>query len=215
MKTRSPSCSASSIPIIQGGMHYRRLRRDGGGRLERRRARHHHRADAAARRRRSANEIAPLPRDDRQAVRREPHLPARRSRRPTIPATSAPSSTAASRSSRPPATTRRSGCPSLQGGRHQGDPQMHLGAPLAEGRVDRLRRGQRRRLRVRRPSRRGRRAQLHPAAARGRGAEDPVRRLRRHGRRPLAGRGAGARRRRHEHGHALHGDARRRRSTRT
>ena len=53
---------------------------------------------------------------------------------------------------------------------------------------------------------RGRRAQLHPAAARGRGAEDPVRRLGRHGRRPLAGRRAGARRRRHEHGHALHRD---------
>ena len=46
--------------------------------------------------------------------------------------------------------------------------------------------------------------ELHPAAARGRGAEDPVRRLRRHGRRPQPGRRAGARRRRHEHGHALH-----------
>ena len=96
--------------------------------------------------------------------------------------------------------------PGAEGRRHQGHPQMHLGAPCAEGRGDRLRRRQRRRLRVRRPSRRGRRAQLHPAAARGRGAEDPVRRLRRHGRRPLAGRRAGARRRRHEHGHALHRD---------
>ncbi len=37
-------------------------------------------------------------------------------------------------------------------------------APFAEGRVDRLRRGQRRRLRVRRPSGRGRRAQHDPAA---------------------------------------------------
>ena len=33
-----------------------------------------------------------------------------------------------------------------EGGRHQGDPQMHLGAALAEGRADRLRRRQRRRL---------------------------------------------------------------------
>ena len=68
----------------------------------------------------------------------------------------------------------------------------------------RLRRGERRRLRVRRPSRRGRRAQLDPAAARRRRAEDPVRRLRRHGRRPQPGGRAGAGRRRHEHGHALH-----------
>ncbi len=30
-----------------------------------------------------------------------------------------------------------------EGGRHQGDPQMHLGAPLAQGRADRLRRRQR------------------------------------------------------------------------
>ncbi len=90
-----------------------------------------------------------------------------------------------------------------RGGR-EGDPQVHLGAPFAEGRVDRLRRGQRRRLRMRRPPGRGRRAQLHPAAARRRRAEDSVRRLRRHGRRTLAGGGAGAGRRRHEHGHALH-----------
>ena len=73
-----------------------------------------------------------------------------------------------------------------EGGRHQGHPQMHLGAAFAEGRADRLRRGQRRRLRMRRPSRRGRRAQHDPAAARRRGAEDPVRRLGRHGRRALA-----------------------------
>ena len=45
-----------------------------------------------------------------------------------------------------------------EGGRHQGDPQMHLGAAFAEGRADRLRRGQRRRLRMRRPSRRRRHA---------------------------------------------------------
>ena len=57
--------------------------------------------------------------------------------------------------------------------------------------------------------------QLHPAAARGRGAEDPVRRLRRHGRRALAGGGAGAGRGGHEHGHPLHGHARKRRSMRT
>ena len=94
----------------------------------------------------------------------------------------------------------------LQGGRHQGDPQMHLGAPLAEGRVDRLRRGQRRRLRMRRSPGRGRRAELDPAAARRRRAQDSVRRFRRHGRRPLAGRRAGAGRRRHEHGHPLHRD---------
>ncbi len=67
--------------------------------------------------------------------------------------------------------------------RHQGHPQMHLGPPLAEGRAHRLRRRQRRRLRVRRPSRRGRHSEHDPAAARGGGIEDPVRCLRRHGRR--------------------------------
>jgi nitronate monooxygenase len=40
--------------------------------------------------------------------------------------------------------------------RHQGHPQMHVSAPFAQGRADRLRRRQRRRLRMRRPSRRGR-----------------------------------------------------------
>jgi nitronate monooxygenase len=50
--------------------------------------------------------------------------------------------------------------------RHQGDPQVHLGAPCAQGRGHRLRRHQRGRLRMRRPSGRGRHAQLHPAAAR-------------------------------------------------
>ena len=44
-----------------------------------------------------------------------------------------------------------------QGGRYHGDPQMHLGAARAYGAGDRLRRGQRRRFRVRRASRRGRR----------------------------------------------------------
>ena len=54
-----------------------------------------------------------------------------------------------------------------EGRRHQGDPQMHLGAAFAEGREDRLRRGQRRRLRMRRPSRRGRYPEHDPASARG------------------------------------------------
>ena len=56
----------------------------------------------------------------------------------------------------------------LQGSRRQGDPQVHVGPSLQEGRGDRLRCGERRRLRVRRPSGRGRRAELHPVAARGR-----------------------------------------------
>ena len=49
-----------------------------------------------------------LPRPDRQAVRREPDHPARRSSRRPTPNTARPSSRAASRSSRPPATSRRS-----------------------------------------------------------------------------------------------------------
>ncbi len=54
-----------------------------------------------------------------------------------------------------------------EGGWHQGDPQMHLGAALAESREDRLRCRQRRRLRMRRPSRRGRYPEHDPTAARG------------------------------------------------
>ena len=59
--------------------------------------------------------------------------------------------------------------PALKAGRHQGDPQMHLGPSFAEGRGDRLRRRQRRRLRMRRTSRRRRHAEHDPAAARRRG----------------------------------------------
>ena len=94
----------------------------------------------------------------------------------------------------------------LKAARHQGDPQVHVGASFAQGRAHRLRCGQRRRLRMRRSPGRGRRAQLHPAAARGRGAQDSVRRLGRHGRRAQSRRRARARRRGHEHGHALHRD---------
>ena len=43
--------------------------------------------------------------------------------------------------------------PPLQGGRHQDNSQVHIGPALAEGGVDRLRRGERRRLRVRRTPR--------------------------------------------------------------
>ena len=42
--------------------------------------------------------------------------------------------------------------PGLEGARGQGQPQMHLGAPFADRRTDRLRCDQRRRVRVRRPS---------------------------------------------------------------
>jgi nitronate monooxygenase len=46
MKTRITELLGIEHPIIQGGMHYRRLRRDGRGRFQRGRARHHHRPDA-------------------------------------------------------------------------------------------------------------------------------------------------------------------------
>jgi Nitronate monooxygenase len=91
-----------------------------------------------------------------------------------------------------------------EGRGHQGDSQMHLGAAFAQGRAHRLRRGQRRRLRMRRASRRGRRAQLYPVAARRRRIEDSVRGVGQHGGRAQPGRGFGARRRRHEYGHALY-----------
>ena len=72
--------------------------------------------------------------------------------------------------------------PAAARGRHQGDPQVHLGAPLLKAEsigcdavsVDGFECG---------GTRRGRRAQLHPAAARRRGTQDPLRRLGRHGRR--------------------------------
>jgi hypothetical protein len=44
--------------------------------------------------------------------------------------------------------------PALKAGRHQGHSQMHLRSSFAESRAHRLRRGKRRRFRVRRSSRR-------------------------------------------------------------
>ena len=85
MKTRITELFGIQHPIIQGGMHYRRLRRAGRGGVQRRRPRHHHRPDPAhaggpgARRSRRCHD------DDRQAVRREPDLPAGASTPPDYP----------------------------------------------------------------------------------------------------------------------------------
>ena len=113
----------------------------------------------------------PLQGDDRQAVRREPHLPSV-DHAAGLSGLRAHDHRGRHQDRRDGGQQPCAGDALLQGSRRQGDPQMHLGAPLAEGRSDRLRRGQRRRIRVRRPSGRGRRAELHPAAARGGGAED-------------------------------------------
>ena len=201
-------------PSHHPGRHaLRRPRRACLRRVQCRRSRHHHRPDAEDAGA-SGERNRALPRHDRQAVRREPHLPAvvrlaalsgihRRDRRGRRQDRG---------DRRPQPGAIHAGA---EGARHQGHPQMHLGAPFAQGRADRLRRGQRRRLRMRRPSRRGRHPQHDSAAARRRRAEDSVRRLRRHGRCAQARRLARARRRRHEHGHALHRHARRRRCTTT
>ena len=181
------------------------FRRIGSRRVGRGRARDYHRPDAAhagrARRR-----DPPLPGDDRQAVRRQPHLPAggdlarlsrihprdhRGRRQDRRDGGQQPSEMAA----RP------------QGSRHQGHPHRKSGAsfaPKAESigcdavSVDELR--------MRRPPRRRRRAELHPAAAGGGGTDDSFRRIGRHGRWTIARRRAGARRGRDQHGHALHRD---------
>jgi hypothetical protein len=127
-----------------------------------------------------------LPRNDGQALRRQPHLPAHRQ--------------LAGLSGLHPAII-DGGVKAVETAGN--NPQKWLPALHEAGikvihkctsvrhalkaAVDRLRRGQRRRLRVRRAPRRGRRSQLHPAAARRRRAEDSIRRLRRHGRRPQPG----------------------------
>jgi NAD(P)H-dependent flavin oxidoreductase YrpB (nitropropane dioxygenase family) len=56
--------------------------------------------------------------------------------------------------------------PPAEASPHQDHPQMHVRAPFAQSRADRLRRRECRRLRMRRSSRRGRRAEHGFAAAR-------------------------------------------------
>jgi NADH:quinone reductase (non-electrogenic) len=75
MKTRITELFGIEHPIIQGGMHFvgfaewrRRVSNAGGLGIITGLTQKH--AGAAGRK-------SPLPRDDRQAVRREPHLPAR------------------------------------------------------------------------------------------------------------------------------------------
>ena len=92
----------------------------------------------------------------------------------------------------------------VQEARHQGRAQMHQRPPRAVGGAHGRRRDLDRRLRMRRPSRRGRHARPDPDPGRRRQGEDPDDRLGRLRRRPRPGRGAGARRRGHQHGHALH-----------
>jgi len=94
--------------------------------------------------------------------------------------------------------------PGLEGARRKSHPQMHFGASFADRRADWVRCNQRRRLRMRRPSRRRRHPQHDSAAAGCRGAEDPVRGIGRHGGWAEPGRRARARRRWHQHGHAIH-----------
>ena len=146
-----------------------------------------------------------LSRDDRPAVRREPHHPAdpgaaslRRIHR---------------RHHRFRHQDRRDGRQQsqafpaqAQGSGHQGHSQMHLGPPRHLGREGGRRRDLDGWLRMRRPSRRGRRAQPGAAAGGGRRHQDPDDRLRRLRRRTRPGGRTGARLRRHQHGHALHGD---------
>ena len=146
-----------------------------------------------------------LPRDDRPAVRRQPHHPAdpgaaalRRIHR---------------RHHRIGRQDRRDGgqqpqaVPAqVQGSRHQGDPQMHLGAPRHLGREGRRRCDLDGRLRMRRPSRRGRHPQPRAAAGGGQRHKNPDGRLGRLRRCARPGGGAGAGLRGHQHGHPLHGD---------
>ena len=86
-----------------------RLRRTGSRGVECRRARHHHRPDAEDAGTAGQGDRA-LPRHDRQAVRRQPDLPADLQPRRPIRNTSRRSGRAASRSSRPPAAAPSSTC---------------------------------------------------------------------------------------------------------
>ncbi len=162
----------------------------------------HHRADPADACG-SGQRDRQVPRSDRQAVRREPDDPA--DHQP-----------AAVR--RVPAGDRRRGHQDRRDGglqpgaapadvpreRDQGAAQVHLGAACGQGAEPRRRRHQHRRLRVRRPSRRGRHSR--PGADPGGRRQDrhPDDRLRRLRRRPRPGGRAGAGCRRHQHGHAVH-----------
>jgi len=128
----------------------RRLRRAGSRCVECRRARHHHRSDAADTRGSGARN-RPLPRHDRPALRRQSDLSVviRGAALPGIHPRDRRGRGADRRNRRPQPGAIH---PGLEGARRQGHPQMHLGAPFADRRTDRLRCDQRRRVRVRRPS---------------------------------------------------------------
>ena len=204
IKTRFTEMFGIKHPIVQGGMQWvgraelaSAVSNAGGARHPDR----PHPADAGG----PAQGDQALPRDDRPAVRREPHHPAdpgaaalrrihrrhhrvgRQDRR--------------DRGQQPQAVPAQ-----VQGSRHQGDPQMHLGAPRHLGREDRRRCDLDGRLRMRGPSRRGRHPEPGAAAGGGQCHQDPDARLGRLRRcaRPRGGAGAGLRG--HQHGHALHGD---------
>ena len=202
MKTAITEMFGIRHPIIQGGMHYVGLARTRLGGVECRRPRHHHRPDAEDAGIAGAGNRA-LPRRDRPAVRRQPHLPAG-VHRAALSRIHPRHHRRRRQDRRDRGTQPRAIHAGAESRRHQGHPQMHVGAAFAQGRADRLRRGQRRRLRMRRPSRRGRRPQHDPAAARRRRIEDSIRGVGRHGRCAQPRCRAGARRRRHEHGHALY-----------
>ena len=76
-----------------------------------------------------------LPRHDRQAVRREPHVPADVHARRPIPNTSQAIIEGGVRIVETAGRSPRAIHARAEGGRHQGHPQMHLGAAFAEGRA--------------------------------------------------------------------------------
>ena len=76
-KTRDHRTLRHRLSDHPGRHASRRVRGAGGGRLQRRWPRHHYRPDPAVAGGSGCRNPA-LPRDDRQAVRREPHLPADR-----------------------------------------------------------------------------------------------------------------------------------------
>ena len=181
-------------------------RRTRGRGIECRRPRHPHGAHAADAGRSAPRDRA-LPRDDGQAVRREPDDPA-----VDEPAALCRVSQGDHRQRHQDRRDRRpqsaGACRALQGARHHGRSQMHRRAPRAVGRAHGRRCDLDRRLRMRRPSGRRRHSGPDPDSGRRRQGENSDDRLRRLRRRPRPGRSAGAGRRRHQHGHALLRDRR-------
>ena len=205
MKTRITELFGIEHPIIQGGMHYvgfaelaAAVSNAGGLGI----------ITGLTQRTPEllAKEIAALPRDDRQALRREPDLPAGGARRPTTRATSSAIIDGGVKIVETAGNNPQKWLPALHEAGikviHKCTSVRHALKAEAIGcdavSVDGFECGG------------------HPGEddvpnfiLLPRAAEElkiPFVASRRHGRRPLAGGGAGARRRGHEHGHALHRD---------